>query len=58
MGFADDYLNALLFEKKSKIFEKFKEFGVIATNECGNVIVTLRPADISEYMAREFHIYI
>ena len=59
--FIDDFSRccAVYFLKqKSEVFEKFKEFEAIATNECGQSIATLRTDNGGEYLSREFQAYL
>ena len=41
-------------KQKSKVLDKFKEFEVIVTSECGKSIATLRTDNGREYLSRVF----
>lgn len=59
--FIDDYSQccAVYFLKqKSEVFDKFKEFEAIVTNECGHSIGTLRTDNGGEYLSRESEAYL
>ena len=59
--FIDDYSRccAVYFLKhKSEVFEKFKEFEAIVTNECNDGIKTLRINNGGEYLSDEFKTYL
>ena len=59
--FIDDYSRccAVYFIKhKSEVFEKFKEFEAVTSNESGESINTLRSDNGGEYLSTEFEIYL
>ena len=59
--FIDDYsrcCRVYFIRNKSEVFEKFKEFELSTTNECGEPIATLRTDNGGEYLSREFEIYV
>ena len=45
-------------KKKSEVFNKFKEFELCTTNECGLSIGTLRSDNGREYLSKEFVSYL
>jgi len=45
-------------KNKSEVFNKFKEFELITTNECDYSIGTLRTDNGGEYLSREFESYL
>ena len=59
--FIDDYsrfCKVYLMKHKSEVFNKFKEFELIASNECGCSIGTLRTDNGGEYLSKEFESYL
>lgn len=59
--FTDDfsrYCSVYFMTKKSEVFEKFKEFELEKSNECGCGIGTLRSDNGGEYMSSEFRKYL
>ena len=59
--FIDDYSRccAVYFmNKKSEVFEKYKEFEAITTNETGLKLVTLRSDNGGEYLTKQFETYL
>ena len=61
VSFIDDYSRccAVYFmNSKSGVFEKFKEFEAIATNESEQCIGTLRTDNGGEYVSKEFEAYL
>ena len=45
-------------KNKSEVFNKFKEFELITSNECGCSIATLRTDNGGEYLSKEFELYL
>ena len=59
--FTDDYTRccAVYFMKhKSEVFEKFKEFEAVTTNDARETIGTLRTDNGGEYLSTEFQNYL
>jgi transposase InsO family protein len=59
--FIDDYsrcCSVYFLKQKSEVFEKFKEFEAIVTNECGRQIGALRTDNGGEYVLTEFEAYL
>ena len=59
--FIDDYTRCCrvyCMKNKSEVFDKFKEFELCTTNECGNLIGTLRSDNGGEYLSKEFEEYL
>ena len=59
--FIDDYTRCCkvyFMKNKSEVFDKFKEFELCTTNECGNLIGTLRSDNGGEYLSKEFEEYL
>ena len=59
--FIDDYsrcCSVYFLKQKSEVFEKFKEFEAIVTNECGWKIGALRTDNGGEYVLTEFEAYL
>ena len=59
--FIDDYTRCCkvyFIRSKSEELEKFKEFELCVTNQCGNPIATLRTDKGGEYLSNEFNIYL
>ncbi len=59
--FIDDYSRSCavyFLKRKSEVFEKFKEFEALVTNECGQNIATLRTDNGGEYLSAEFQQYL
>ena len=59
--FIDDYsrcCKVYFMRNKSKVFNKFKEFELCTTNECGLTIGTLRSDNGGEYLSDEFQSYL
>ena len=57
----DDYsrcCNVYFMKNKSEVFNKFKEFELITTNECGCSMRTLRTDNGGEYLSKEFDSYL
>ena len=61
VSFIDDYSRccAVYFmSSKAEVFERFKEFEAITTNESGQRIGTLRTDNGGEYVSKEFEAYL
>ena len=61
VSFIDDYSRccAIYFmNSKAEVFEKFREFEAIITNESGQQIGTLRTDNGGEYLSKEFEAYL
>ena len=43
---------------KFEVFDKFREFELCVTNECGNSIATLRIDNEGEYLSNDFETYL
>ena len=59
--FIDDYsrcCKVYFIRNKSEVFDKFKEFELCTTNECGLPIGTLRSDNGGEYLSKEFESYL
>ena len=59
--FIDDYTRCCkvyFMKNKSEVFNKFKEFELCTTNECGLSIGTLRSDNGGEYLSKEFVSYL
>ena len=59
--FIDDYsrcCKVYFMKNKSEVFNKFKEFELITTNECNCSIGTLRTDNGGEYLSKEFDSYL
>ena len=59
--FIDDYsryCKVCFMKYKSEVFNKFKEFESVTTNECGCSIGTLRTDNGGEYLSKEFDSYL
>ena len=59
--FIDDYTRCsrvYFMKNKSEVFDKFKEFELCTTNECSNLIGTLRSDNGGEYLSKEFEKYL
>ena len=59
--FIDDYSRCCAvysLKRKSEVFEKYKEFEAIVTNECGQKIAALRTDNGGEYLSKEFEEYL
>ena len=51
-------VNVYFLKRKSDVFEKFKEFEAIVTNECGQNIGTLPTDNGGEYLSNEFQTFL
>ena len=61
VSFIDDYSRccAVYFmNSKAEVFEKFREFEAITTNESGQRIGTLRTDNGEEYVSKDFEAYL
>ena len=59
--FIDDYsrcCKVYFLKHKSEVFEKYKEFDVKVTNQCGYNIGTLRTDNGGEYLSKEFQAHL
>ena len=59
--FIDDYsrcCKVYFMKNKSEVFNKFKEFELITTNECDCSIGTLQTGNGGEYLSKEFDSYL
>ena len=59
--FTDDYsrcCRVYFMTRKSEVFDKFKEFELRTTNECGHTINILRSDNGGEYISKEFQSYL
>jgi len=59
--FIDDYTRCCrvyFIRSKSEVFDKFREFELCVTNECGNSIATLRRDNEGEYLLNDFETYL
>ena len=59
--FIDDYTRCCkvyFMKNKSEVSERFKEFELITTNECGLSVGTLRSDNGGEYLSKEFESYL
>ena len=45
-------------KNKSEVFNKFKEFELMSSNQCGCTIGTLRSDNGGEYLSEEFNVYL
>ena len=61
LTFIDDYTrccSVYFMKHKSEVFDKFKEFEAVTTNDNGKKIGTLQTDNGGEYMSTEFHDYL
>ena len=59
--FIDDYsrwCTVYFLKKKSEVFDKFREYEAIITNQCGQNIGVLRTDNGGEYLSRDFQAYL
>lgn len=59
--FIDDFsrcISVYFIKHKTEVFEKFKLFEAMVTNECGKPIMKLRTDNGDEYTSTEFHTYL